>query len=129
MAIGYYGQAIQGQTWVADRWGRCPAFICVLGFTATALIEGISSAGLSSEARTCTAIADGELLATGKAINFPLPKLAGGVSPALITRAIVSQLQLPLYIFNAGLLTTPPFPHIDLGGCQPNASLQEKLCP
>jgi uncharacterized protein (TIGR00303 family) len=114
--IRYGNNHDRGRAWVQDLWGQQPAFVCVLGYTATAEIAGISSAGLTPEARKFTAIADAEFLATGQAKYFPLPKLAQGVSPAVIARAIVSALQLPLYLFNAGLLAALPIPHIDLKG-------------
>ncbi len=102
------------QNWLGRFQGHKPAFVCVLGFTATCLIEGISSAGLTAKDRQVTAIADAELLAKGRSDR--LPPLSAGVSPAYISRAVVQQLQLPLYIFNAGLPQPPPIPHIDLGG-------------
>lgn len=102
------------QNWFQRFQGHQPAFVCVLGFTATCLIEGISSAGLTAKDRQVTAIADAELLASGKSTR--LPPLTAGVSPAYIARAVVQQLQFPLYIFNAGLPQPPTVPHIDLGG-------------
>ncbi len=102
------------QNWYQRFQGHQPAFVCVLGFTATCLIAGISSAGVTAEDRQMTAIADAELLASGKSDR--LPPLSAGVSPAYISRAVVQQLQFPLYIFNAGLPHSPTVPHIDLGG-------------
>jgi len=102
------------RSWLQRFQGRQPAFVCVLGFTATCLIEGISSAGLTAKDRQITAIADAELLALGKSAR--LPPLSAGVSPAYISRAVIEQLQLPLYLCNAGLPQPPAVPHIDLGG-------------
>jgi uncharacterized protein (TIGR00303 family) len=95
-----------------------PVFACVLGFTDTCLISGISAAGKTPEDRKYTAIADAEFLANGVSANpqYPLPPLIAGASPVYISRAIVAALDLPLYIFNAGLLAPPAIPHIDLGG-------------
>jgi len=102
------------QNWCQRFQGHQPAFVCVLGFTATSLIDGISSAGVTAEDRKITAIADAELLTRGKSTR--LPPLSAGVSPAYISRAVVAQLQFPLYIFNAGLPQPPTVPHINLGG-------------
>jgi uncharacterized protein (TIGR00303 family) len=102
------------QNWLGRFQGYKPAFVCVLGFTATCLIAGISSAGLTAADRQRTAIADAELLSWGRSSR--LPSLSAGVSPAYISRAVVAELQLPLYIFNAGLPHPLTCPHIDLGG-------------
>ncbi|MFN4278807.1 nicotinate mononucleotide-dependent phosphoribosyltransferase CobT [Thermosynechococcus sp.] len=110
---------------VARSWGdryRCsqdlPAFVCVLGFTETALIPGISAAGQSPSDRRRTALADGEFLLRGiqPHYHYPLPPLTAGASPALISRALSEALALPLYVFDAGL-PLPRLPEmIDLGG-------------
>lgn len=100
-----------------SQWqGQCPAFVCVLGFTATGLIENISTAGLTSKDRQFTAIADGEFLALGHTPTVPLPPLAQGISPAWITRSIVTNLDLPLYLANAGLPSAPQIECQNLGG-------------
>ena len=91
---------------------------CILGFTETSLIKGISAAGASPKARQTTAIADAEFLFHGvrPASQYPLPPLVEGVSPAIISRAIISAQRLPLLLFNAGLPTPPSVPYIELGG-------------
>lgn len=95
-----------------------PAIICVLGFTETALIPGISAAGKTAADRRYTALADGEFLLRGiqPHYQYPLPPLIEGASPALISRALIESLKLPLYVFNAGL-PAPGLPEmIDLKG-------------
>lgn len=111
-------QLPQTQAWIDRHKGKPPSFACVLGFTETGLIEGISAAGATPDDRQYTAIADAEFLACGVQANpqFPLPPLMAGASPTLITRAIVAQLQIPVLIFNAGLPQPPTVPAIDLGG-------------
>lgn len=118
--IKAYTQPLRSQKWLQQYQGKQPVFACVLGFTATGLIPGISAAGATPESRQYTAIADAEYLATGKATQFPLPPLVAGASPVLISRAVVEGLNLPLYIFNAGLPIPPTVPHIDLGGVPAN---------
>ncbi len=116
--IQIHTQPLQAQQWLARYRGQLPVFACVLGFTATCLIPGISAAGKTPEDRQYTAIADAEFLANGVQLapEYPLPPLIAGASPVYIARAIVAALDLPSYIFNAGLPTPPTVPHIDLGG-------------
>jgi NaMN:DMB phosphoribosyltransferase len=116
--ITIYTQIPQGKAWTVKYSGCVPTFVCVLGFTETALIPGISAAGSSPEDRKYTACADAEFLYYGAKANpqYPLPPLTAGASPVLISRAVVEELKLPLYIFNAGLLQPPAVPAIDLGG-------------
>jgi len=116
--IQIYTQPEIAQGWIERVRGQDAAFACVLGFTATGLIPGISAAGATPVDRQYTAIADAEFLYHGVLANpqFPLPPLVGGASPTLISRAVVAGLGLPLYLFNAGLPHAPTVPCIDLGG-------------
>jgi uncharacterized protein (TIGR00303 family) len=116
--IHIYTQPLHAQQWLARYRGKAPVFACVLGFTETCLIPGISAAGKTPADRQYTAIADAEFLARGvqPQPDYPLPPLIAGASPVYISRAIVAALDLPVYIFNAGLPTPPTIPHVDLGG-------------
>ncbi|MBD2293886.1 TIGR00303 family protein [Anabaena sphaerica FACHB-251] len=116
--IRIYTQIEQGEAWLRRYRGGLPVFACVLGFTETCLIPGISAAGLTPEDRKYTACADAEFLYYGAAHQpkYPLPPLTAGASPVLISRAVVAALQLPVYLFNAGLPLIPSVPLIDLGG-------------
>jgi uncharacterized protein (TIGR00303 family) len=109
---------LQAQQWLDLYRGKLPVFACVLGFTDTCLIPGISAAGKTPEDRRYTAIADAEFLARGiqPHPDYPLPPLIAGASPVYISRAIIAALDLPTYIFNAGLPIAPTVPHIDLEG-------------
>ena len=109
---------LQAQQWLDLYRGKLPVFACVLGFTDTCLIPGISAAGKTPADRRYTAIADAEFLARGVHPNpdYPLPPLIAGASPVYLSRAIVAALDLPSYIFNAGLPIAPTVPHIDLQG-------------
>nr|WP_242022649.1 TIGR00303 family protein [Microcoleus sp. FACHB-831] len=110
--------AKQGQEWLERYRGRKPIFACVLGFTDTGLIPGISAAGATPDDRRITAIADAEFLYNGPRLpkQYPLPPLTAGASPVLISRAVVEALDIPVYLFNAGLPLAPPVEAIDLGG-------------
>ena len=116
--IYVYSQLESGFRWLRKYYGANPAFACVLGFTATGLIPNISAAGATPSDREYTAIADAEFLAKGiqPSYRHPLPILEAGASPTFITRAIVEALDIPTYIFNAGLLHQPTINTIDLEG-------------
>ncbi|AFZ44575.1 Nicotinate-nucleotide-dimethylbenzimidazolephosp horibosyltransferase [Halothece sp. PCC 7418] len=116
--IPIYTQIQQGNRWLNQYRGKRPALACVLGFTETGLLPEISAAGATPDDRRYTAIADGECLVNGIQPHpkHPLPPLTVGASPTLISRAFVEALDLPVYLFNAGLPKPPAVPHIDLGG-------------
>jgi uncharacterized protein (TIGR00303 family) len=116
--IYVYSQLQSGFRWLRQYSGAKPSFACVLGFTATGLIPGISAAGATPKEREYTAIADAEFLAQGVQTTYqhPLPILTAGVSPTFISRAVVEALDIPTYIFNAGLPHQPTVNSIDLEG-------------
>jgi len=113
-----YTQTAKGYAWLRRYWGHRPRLACVLAFTETGLIPGISAAGATPADRRTTAIADAEFLLQGwkPQPRYPLPPLTDGVSPVVISRAIVAAQQIPVLLFNAGLPLPPAVPHIDLQG-------------
>ncbi len=114
-----YTQIDIGQQWLDQYRGCLPSFVCVLGFTDTGLLPGISAAGATPEQRKFTAIADAEYLLHGAQPHpqNPLPPLIAGASPVLISRTVVQSLNIPVYLFNAGLPYVPEdLAAIDLGG-------------
>ncbi|MGF1514159.1 MAG: nicotinate mononucleotide-dependent phosphoribosyltransferase CobT [Elainellaceae cyanobacterium] len=104
--------------WLERFRGQRPSCVCVLGFTETGLIPGISAAGATPADRKTTAIADAEFLYHGpcSGVRYALPSLQAGASPALISRAVIAGQDMPLQIVNAGLPQPPPVPHLDLQG-------------
>ncbi|MEH2294244.1 nicotinate mononucleotide-dependent phosphoribosyltransferase CobT [Nostoc sp.] len=116
--ISIYTQKEQGEEWLRRYRGCLPVFACVLGFTETGLIPGISAAGRTPEDRKYTACADAEFLFYGAEhkAQYTLPPLAAGASPVLISRAVFESLKIPVHLFNAGLPQPPAVPIIDLGG-------------
>ncbi len=58
--IHIYTEIEQGQRWLERYRGRKPIFACVLGFTATGLIPGISAAGATPHDRQFTCLADAD---------------------------------------------------------------------
>ncbi|MFB8789038.1 MAG: TIGR00303 family protein [Potamolinea sp.] len=129
--IRVYTQLLEGDRWLQQYRGRPPILACILGFTATALIPGISAAGATPEDRKYTAIADGEFLINGVTPQpqYPLPPLTAGASPVLISRAVVEAFNLPVYLFNAGLPQPPAVPVIDLGGLPANCLTSGNALP
>jgi uncharacterized protein (TIGR00303 family) len=117
--ISIYTQHALAEQWLQKFRGQLPHFACVLGFTETGLIPGISAAGATPIDRESTAIADAEFLINGVQPHprYPLPPLHVGASPVLISRAIVEAQSIPVQLFNAGLPHPPAVPAIDLGGC------------
>ena len=107
------------QNWLTHHRGKKPLFACILSFTETALIPQISAAGGHPNARRYTALADGEYLYRGATQRledrqYPLPPLPAGISPALLTRAILTHSDIPLCLLSTGLPKALPVPHISL---------------
>jgi uncharacterized protein (TIGR00303 family) len=124
LMIVVHTQPQLSQAWLDQYRHQRPHFACVLGFTATCRIPNISAAGLTPADRELTALADGEFLSRGihPRYQYPLPPLIAGASPAIITKAILSVLDIPITILNSGLPQIPSFDCVDLGG-QPAACL------
>ncbi len=118
MTVQVYTRSEQGNWWLQRYQGKLPIFACILGFTATGLIEGISAAGATPAARRYTAIADAEFLVNGvrPRPRFPLPPLDLGISPVFISRAVLEGCQIPVFVLNAGLPRSPAIEAIALGG-------------
>lgn len=116
--IYVYTELRSGFNWLNKYREADPNFACVLGFTATGLIPGISAAGATPQDREYTAIADAEFLARGiqSSYDHPLPILEAGISPTFISQAVVEALDIPTYIFNSGLPHPPTVETIDLQG-------------
>lgn len=116
--IRVYTAIDQGDRWLQRYHGKQPHFVCVLGFTETGLIPGVSAAGATPADRKYTCIADAEFLYNGPQLrpHYPLPPLQAGASPVLISRAVIDQLTFPIHLFDAGLPVAPAVPAIHLGG-------------
>lgn len=117
--IQVYTQASLAAQWMARYREKRPIYACVLGFTATGLVPGISAAGATPESRRYTAIADAEFLthgSNGTAVQYPLPPLQQGASPVFIARAVLEGQSIPRWIMDAGLPIAPSVPAIALAG-------------
>ncbi len=100
-----YTQLNRIQDWCRQVQGQQPAFACCFGFTASALVPGISAAGATPTARRYTALADAEVLLRGYSSRLPTSP-DGYPSPVVISRAIQQGLALPTYLFDCGLPTS-----------------------
>jgi uncharacterized protein (TIGR00303 family) len=116
--IRVWTQTALGLEWMTRYRGKRPVYACILGFTETGVIPGISAAGATPESRRFTAIADAEFLTNGpdRAAQYPLPPLHQGASPVFVTRAVLQGQSIPTWIANAGLPVAPSVPAIDLEG-------------
>ena len=96
---------------------RRPLFVCVIGSTDTALIPGISGAGISQDHIRFTAPADAELIVHGAARCLPgVPSNPlGPPGPALITRAALELADIRRIVVNVGCSVQPDAPCVDLG--------------
>jgi uncharacterized protein (TIGR00303 family) len=95
-----------------------PLFLCVIGVTETAKIQGISAAGENPEITDYTPPADVELLQLGKCKCIPgVPVTPDGIpTPALITMSALKLADIPTLVVSAGLKVKPYVPFVDLGG-------------
>lgn len=112
------GSAARAAAWQA-RWRRdWPAtrVVVVLAATETAAVPGISAAGATPESRRATAAADAELLLLGPDQPRPhaLPPLPAGVTPALISHAVLDSLALTPLVVDLGCALSPAIPHLRL---------------
>jgi uncharacterized protein (TIGR00303 family) len=115
MAPASWTQALE-QGWRRSRT------LLLLAATDTAAVPGISAAGASPQARLGTAAADAELLLLGPGGRrcHALPPLPAGVSPALISHVVLSQLGLleRTQVLDLGCAIAAAVPHLRLPGLE-----------
>ena len=115
MAPDSWTQALE-QGWRRSRT------LLLLAATETAAVPGISAAGASPQARLGTAAADAELLLLGPGGRrcHALPPLPAGVSPALISHVVLSQLGLleRTRVLDLGCAIAAAVPHLRLPGLE-----------
>ncbi|MCP9903176.1 nicotinate-nucleotide--dimethylbenzimidazole phosphoribosyltransferase [Cyanobium sp. BA5m-21] len=115
MALDSWTQALE-QGWRHSRT------LLLLAATDTAAVPGISAAGASPQARLGTAAADAELLLLGPGGTrcHALPPLPAGVSPALISHVVLSQLGLleRTRVLDLGCAIAAAVPHLRLPGLE-----------
>ncbi len=117
-AFGIGSSSLKIDNWLRT-WGKARRnfnFLLVLAGSRTAEVKGISAAGATAESRRYTAIADAELLLKGPDCkrSWPLPPLAAGVSPALISFVSARWIGIEPLVIAVGLEHRPSFPHLCL---------------
>ena len=91
-----------------------PIFICVISYTETSQIPGITMAGANSELVKYTSAADSEFLYYGhcKCINNVPATPDGKPTPGIITRSALQLADIPFLIVDAGSKIKPLIPYI-----------------
>jgi len=98
--------------------GEKPLFVCTIGSTETAKIQGISAAGKYPELTDYTPPADVELLLLGgcRCISGVPVTPEGIPTPALITMSALRLADVPALVACGGLRIKPQVPLLDMGG-------------
>ncbi len=89
-------------------------YYLIIAGTNTSQIDGISAAGIDSEARKITALADAEFFLFGaiKDYKYKLPTLKAGITPALISNVCKVLLDVNLMVIPIGIYKKPYFKHL-----------------
>lgn len=100
-----------------DFEARNPLFVCVISYTATSEIPGLTVAGANPELIKYTSPADAEFLYYGKCKCIEaIPATPDGKpTPALITRAALQGAEIPFLVVDAGAKIKPSIPYVSFG--------------
>ncbi|MDW0342388.1 MAG: TIGR00303 family protein, partial [Nitrososphaeraceae archaeon] len=96
---------------------RNPIFICVISYTETSQVPGITFAGANPDLIKYTPAADSEFLYYGKCFSIPgVPATPDGIpTPALLTRTALLMGKIPCLVVDSGSKIKPKIPHISFG--------------
>ncbi len=94
-----------------------PIFVCVISYSATCEIPGLTAAGANRDLMKYTSPADAEFLYYGrcKCIDAIPATPDGKPTPALITRAALQTGNIPLLVIDAGAKVKPSIPCVSFG--------------
>ena len=94
-----------------------PIFVCVISYSATCEIPGLTAAGANRDLVKYTSPADAEFLYYGrcKCIDAIPATPDGKPTPALITRAALQTGNIPLLVIDAGAKVKPSIPCVSFG--------------
>jgi len=94
-----------------------PIFVCVISYSATCEIPGLTAAGANLDLMKYTSPADAEFLYYGrcKCIDAIPATPDGKPTPALITRAALQTGNIPLLVIDAGAKVKPSIPCVSFG--------------
>jgi uncharacterized protein (TIGR00303 family) len=112
-------QCLNGPQSKLERFSTLnPIFICVISYTETSQIPGITMAGANSELVKYTSAADSEFLYYGhcKCINNVPATPDGKPTPGIITRTALRLADIPFLIVDAGSKIKPSIPYISFSG-------------
>jgi len=101
--------------------------ILVAGTTRTAEIEGLSAAGADPAVMAHTPSADAEIVEYGRPVRAPVVPVspAGTPTPAVVTRAVREELDVPLTVVDGGLAKPTAAGTVTVGA-RPGADIREQ---
>ncbi len=101
--------------------------VLVAGTTRTAEIPGISAAGADPEVMVHTPSADAEILERGRTVAAPLVPVSpsGTPTPAVVTRAVREQLDVPVTVIDGGLAEPAAVGTVAVGA-EPGGDIRER---
>lgn len=94
-----------------------PIFVCIISYTETSQIPGITFAGANPDLIKYTPPADSEFLFHGRCFSIPgVPATPDGIpTPALLTRTSLLLGKIPCLIVNSGSKIAPKIPYVSFG--------------
>ena len=94
-----------------------PVFVCVISYTATSEIFGLTVAGANAKLVEYTSAADAEFLYRGRCscIDTVPATPDGKPTPALITRTALQLARIPHLVVDAGSKVKPSIPYVSFG--------------
>lgn len=112
--VSIHGNSERAGSFVKKVSGKNCHFVCVISYTETCEIPGITIAGADAKLIKYTPAADAEFLYHGecKCIDTVPATPEGKPTPALITRAALKSADIPLTVVDAGSKVKPDLPYI-----------------
>lgn len=94
-----------------------PLFVCVISYTETSQVPGITFAGANPDLIKYTSPADSEFLFHGRCFSISgVPATPDGIpTPALLTRTALLLGKIPCLVVNSGSKIDPKIPFISFG--------------
>jgi len=110
------GNEERARSFIKNVSGKNCYFICVISYTETCEIPGITVAGAETELIKYTPAADAEFLYHGecKCIDTVPATPDGKPTPALMTRAALKSADIPLVVVDSGSKVKPDLPYVSL---------------